>query len=88
MGPLLKPTLYKQCLGSLTSHSILYEQGPWDGGPTWFFNSKKTRRANRLQMTSGNTSRQLFKDPDGELVRPGFETAASHSVDLRLSTWS
>ena len=27
-------------------------------------------------MTSGNPSRQLFKDPDGELVRPGFETAS------------
>ena len=32
--------------------------------------------SNRLQMTSGNPSRQLFKDPDGELVRPGFETAS------------
>ena len=27
-------------------------------------------------MTSGNPSRQLFKDPDGELVWPGFETAS------------
>jgi len=53
-----------------------------------FFYSKKTRKSNLLQMTSGNTSRQLFKDPDGELVGPGFETAASHSVDLCLSTWS
>ena len=82
------PTFYKQCLGSLTSHSILYEEGPWDRGPTGFFYSKKTRKSNRLQMTSGNTFRQLFKDPHEELVRPGFETAASHSVDLCLSTWS
>ena len=41
-----------------------------------FSYSKKTRKSNRLQMTSGNTFRQLFKDPDGELVRPGFETAS------------
>ena len=27
-GSATQPTLYKQCLGSLTSHSILYEQGP------------------------------------------------------------
>ena len=27
-GSPTQPTLYKQCLGSLTSHSILYEQGP------------------------------------------------------------
>ena len=58
------------------------------GGLQFFFYSKKTRKSNRLQMTSGNTFRQLFKDPDGELVRPGFETAAPHSVDLLLSTWS
>ena len=47
-----------------------------------FFYSNKTRKSNRLQMTLGNTSCQLFKDPDGELFRLGFETAASHSVDL------
>ena len=47
-----------------------------------FFCSKKTRKSNPLQMTSGKTSRQLFKDPDGELVQLGFETAASHSGDL------
>ena len=27
-GSPTQPTLYKQFLGSLTSHSILYEQGP------------------------------------------------------------
>ena len=53
-----------------------------------FFNFKKTRKSNRLQMTSGSTSRQLFKDPDRQLVRLGFETAASRSVDRCLSTWS
>ena len=47
-----------------------------------FFGSKKTRKSNHLQMTSGNTSRQLFKDPDEELVQLGFETAASYSGDL------
>ena len=47
---------------------------------TGFFYSKKTRKSNRLQMTSGSTSRQLFKDPDRQLVQPGFETAASRSV--------
>ena len=61
-------------------------------GPTGFFYSSKTRKSNRLQMTSGNTSRPLFKDPDRQLVRPGFETAASRSVDrcfihLELTGW-
>ena len=51
-------------------------------GPTgFFFNFKKTRKSNRLQMTSGSTSRQLFKDPDRQLVWPEFETAACRSVD-------
>ena len=49
-------------------------------GPTGFFYSKKTRKSNRLQMTTGSTSRQLFQDPDRQLVWPGFETAASRSV--------
>ena len=49
--------------------------------PTGFFYSKRTKKSNRLQMTWGSTSRQLFKDPDRQLVRPGFETAASRSVD-------
>ena len=36
----------------------------------------------------GSTSRQLFKDPDRGLVRPGFETAASRSpvlIHLKLT---
>ena len=49
-----------------------------------FFNFKKTRKSNRLQMTSGSTSRQLFKDPDRQLVRPAFETVASCSVNRCL----
>ena len=53
-------------------------------GPTGFFYSKKTRKSSRLQMTSGSTSRQLVKDPDQQLVRPEFETAASRSVDRCL----
>ena len=60
-GSPTQSTLYKQCVGSLTSHSILYEQGD---GAYRFFYSKKTRKSNRLQMTSGSISRQLFKDPD------------------------
>ena len=47
----------------------------------FYYYSKKTRKSNRLKMTSGSTSRQLFKDPDRQLVWPGFETAASCSVD-------
>ena len=37
-------------LGSLTSHSILFEQGLWDGASRFFY-STKTRKSNRLQMT-------------------------------------
>ena len=88
MGPLLNLLFTtEQCQGSLTSHSIFYEQGLWDGAYR-IFHSRKTRKSNRLQMTSGSTSRQLFKDPDRQLVWPGFETAASRSVDRCLSTWS
>ena len=79
-----QPTLYKQCIGSLTYHSILYEQGPWDRAYRFLFYSKKTRKCDRLQMTSESTLRQLFKNPVRRLVRPGFETAASHSVDRCL----
>ena len=44
----------------------------------FFFYPKKARKSNRLQMTlKGSTSRQLLKDPDRELVWPGFETLAS-----------
>ena len=44
------PTLYKQCLGSLTSHSISrHEQELWDGAYGFFY-PKKTRKSNRLQM--------------------------------------
>ena len=74
------PTLYKQCLGSLTSHSTSrYEQELWDGAyGFFFFYPKKARKSNRLQMTlKGSTSRQLLKDPDRELVWPGFETLTS-----------
>ena len=55
-----------------------------------FFYSKKTRKSNRLQMTlkRQHFSSVIFKDPDRELVWPGFETAAFHSVDRCLSTWS
>ena len=42
--------------------------------PTGIFYSRKTRKPNPLQMTSGTTSRQLIKDPDRQLVRPEFET--------------
>ena len=38
--------------------------------PTGFFYSKKTRKSNGLQMTSGSTSGKLFKDPDRQLVWP------------------
>ena len=36
-----QPTLYKQCLGSLSCHSILYEQGPWDGAYRFFLISRR-----------------------------------------------
>ena len=74
-------------IGSLTSLGI-YMNNYRETGPTGFFYSKKTRKSPRLQMTSGSTSRQLFKDPDRQLVWPGFENEASPSVDRCLSTWS
>ena len=40
----------EQCLGSLTSRSIFYEQGLRDGAYRFFY-SKKTRKSSRLQMT-------------------------------------
>ena len=72
MGPLL--SLLFPVIGSLTSHSI-YMNKDRETGPTGFFSSKKTRKSNCLQMTTRSTSRQLFKDPDRQLVWPGFETA-------------
>ena len=55
-------------------------------GPTGFFLIPRRLElgCDRLQMTSESTLRQLFKNPDRRLVRPGFETAASHSVDRCL----
>ena len=49
-------------IGSLTSHSI-YMNKDRETGRTGFVYSKKTRKTNCLQMTTGSTSRQLFKDP-------------------------
>ena len=83
MGPLLS---------LLFTNSVLVRNFPqhfiWTRtmrrGLQFFFNFKKTRKSNRLQMTSGSTSRQLFKDPDRQLVRPAFETVASCSVNRCL----
>ena len=37
MGPLLNLLFTtEQCVGSLTSHSIFYEQGLWDGAYRFF----------------------------------------------------
>ena len=56
-GSPTQPTLYKQCLGSLTSHSISrYEHELWDGAYGFFY-PKKTRKSNPLQM---NVKRQAL----------------------------
>ena len=54
-------------------------------GQQVFFSPRRLESLTSLTVCrrhkKGSTSHQLFKDPDRQLVRLGFETAASRSVD-------
>ena len=79
------PTLYKQCLGSLTSTAFQDMNENCETRLTVF----SPRRLKSVTVCRWHwkscTSRHLFKDLDRELALPGFETPASLSVDRCLS---
>ena len=86
-----QPTLYKQWAGffNFPQHFKIKNTNCETGLMVFFF--VIPRRLESLTFADdrkkGSTSRQLHKDPDPELVRPGFETPASGSVDRCLPTW-
>ena len=54
----MSPTLYEQCVTSLTSHRIYICKGLWEGAYGLSSLSKKTRKSNHLQMS---LQRQHFR---------------------------
>ena len=80
LNPFLFTSLYKKCVGYLTSHITLHEQGLWDGVYGFTSLLEKTRHSYYLQMTVLKVALppQLFKNP-------GVSPAWIWTRDLPLS---